>query len=104
MAAPSPSADCARARCWWSSPATTTGVHGDAPLDIMTAEAQRSGALQLFVDTRDVDRRRDPRAPRPGPPGSCATRRSSSGVTVLVSDKLINSAVGVASTSRAPAI
>ena len=72
-----------------------TGVLGDAPLDIMTAELSRTAPLSLFVDTRDVT-------------GVVTPVRESwtawfqrhqaqlAKVTVLVSDKLINSAVGVA--------
>jgi len=72
-----------------------TGVLGDAPLDIMTAEAQRSGALQLFVDTRDVTGVVTP-VREAWTAWFMRHQAQLQRVTVLVSDKLINSAVGVA--------
>jgi hypothetical protein len=72
-----------------------TGVLGDAPLDIMTAEAQRTGRLELFIDAREGT-------------GVVTPVREAwtqwfqrhhaqlKTVTILVGDKLVNSAVGVA--------
>lgn len=71
-----------------------TGKLGDAPFDVVAAELSRFGKLELFVDTRDTT-------------GVVTTVRESwtswfahnqaklSKVTILVSDKLVGSAVSV---------
>lgn len=71
-----------------------TGKLGDAPFDVVSAELARFGRLELFVDTRDTT-------------GVVTTVREAwtawftqhqaelKKVTILVSDKLVGSAVAV---------
>ena len=72
-----------------------TGVLGDAPLDIMTAEAQRTGRLELYVDARKVSGVTTP-VREAWTQWFQRHQGSLKHVTVLVADKLVNSAVGVA--------